>query len=380
MTSYSDKGPKPEIGNYYGFDHLTFWVGNAKQAASWYCTRWGFTEVAYRGLETGHRDCASHVVQLNKIFLVFKSPYTPGNKEMGDHMTAHGDGVRDVAFTCDDTRAIFNKAVSRGAKPIREPWEERDEDGVVVMATVATYGDTHHTFVERKNYKGLFLPNYAKASEDPLQKLLPPVKMGIIDHVVGNQPDNEMVPVADWYQRVLDFHRFWSVDDKQVMTEYSALRSIVMADYDEVVKMPINEPALGKKKSQIQEYVEFYGGAGVQHVAVSTDNIIDTIVTLRSRGVEFLSIPSKYYENLKIRLQSSPVKIKEDLKIIEELNILVDYDDNGYLLQIFSKPNQDRPTLFFEVIQRANHNGFGAGNFKALFESLEKEQDRRGNL
>lgn len=381
MTSYSDKGPKPEIGNYYAFDHIVFWVGNAKQAAEWYCLRLGFKEIAYRGLETGHRDVCTHVIKQNNIIFVFKSPLNPGQKDFGDHIVMHGDGVRDIAFTVDDVRGIYSKAVSRGAKSVREPWEERDEHGVVVMATVATYGDTHHTFVERRNYKGEFLPNYSPSTRvDPLVDSLPAAGLGRIDHVVGNQPDNEMVPIAEWYQKMLDFHRFWSVDDKQIMTEYSALRSIVVADYDEVIKMPINEPAVGRKKSQIQEYVEYYGGAGVQHIAVTTTNIIETITILRNRGVEFLTIPPTYYENLRIRLQTSPVKIKEDIDTLQKLHILVDYDDQGYLLQIFSKPLQDRPTFFLEVIQRANNNGFGAGNFKALFESIELEQARRGNL
>jgi len=381
MTSYTDKGPKPEVGSFYSFDHITWWVGNAKQAASYYCTRWGFKEIGYRGLETNHRDVVSHVVQLDKVVFVFRSPLNPAQKDMGDHMVMHGDGVRDVAFTVDDARGIYNKAVSRGAKSIREPWEERDEDGYVVMATIQTYGDTLHTFVERKNYKGLFLPNYAKPTfEDPLDKILPPTKLTFVDHCVGNQPDNEMISAVEWYQKILDFHRFWSVDDKQIMTEYSALRSIVVTDYDERVKMPINEPAEGKKKSQIQEFVEYYGGSGVQHIAIQTNSIIESITNLRARGVEFLTIPPTYYENLKLRLQSSPVKIKEDLSVLEKLHILVDYDDQGYLLQIFSKPLQDRPTVFLEVIQRNNHQGFGAGNFKALFEAIEIEQLRRGNL
>jgi 4-hydroxyphenylpyruvate dioxygenase len=380
MTSHTEKGPKPEFGNYYGFDHVLWWVGNAKQAADWFCARFGFERVAYRGLETGHRDVVSHVVRQNKAVFVFSSPLKPGNKAMGDHAMQHGDGVRDIAFAVDDTRAIYNKAVSRGAKSIREPWEEKDADGVVVMATVATYGDTHHTFVQRSGYKGAFLPNYAPARPDPLLTYLPPVNLQFVDHCVGNQPDGDMEPVCKWYEKMLDFHRFWSVDDKQIMTEYSALRSVVMTDYDEVIKMPINEPAVGKKKSQIQEYVDFYGGAGVQHIALNTNDILTSVKALRDRGVEFLVTPKSYYDNLRLRLQSSPVKVKEDLSVLESMCILVDYDDNGYLLQIFSKPLQDRPTVFLEIIQRNNHNGFGAGNFKALFEAIESEQARRGNL
>lgn len=238
-----------------------------------------------------------------------------------------------------------------------------------------------HTFVQRDQYKGLFLPNFKPTTfVDPLEKILPATGLMHIDHVVGNQGDNEMVPVTEWYEKMLDFHRFWSVDDKQIMTEFSALRSIVVTDYDEKVKMPINEPAVGKRKSQIQEYVEFYGGAGAQHIALRTDNIIESIEALRARGCEFLTVPPAYYENLKIRLEHSNFKIAEDMDVLAKLHILIDYDENGYLLQIFSKPVEDRPTLFYEVIQRRNHNGFGAGNFKALFEAIEVEQARRGNL
>ncbi|RKO94100.1 4-hydroxyphenylpyruvate dioxygenase protein [Blyttiomyces helicus] len=272
------------------------------------------------------------------------------------------------------------KAVDRGAKSIREPYEAKDEFGSVVMATIATYGDVEHTFVERTNYKGKFLPGYITPRQDPIVALLPPTDILRIDHVVGNQPDNEMVSACELYEKTMDFHRFWSVDDSQMHTEYSALRSIVVTDYDEVVKMPINEPAEGKKKSQIQEYVDYHGGAGVQHIALKTNDVIKSVSNLRARGVEFLTIPPGYYANLRLRLQSSATKVTESLDEIEKLHILVDYDENGYLLQIFSKPVEDRPTLFIEIIQRKNHEGFGAGNFKALFEALEAEQDKRGNL
>ncbi|KAI9148544.1 hypothetical protein H9P43_010142 [Blastocladiella emersonii ATCC 22665] len=383
MTSYSDKGPKPEVGKYYGFDHLTLWVGNAKQAASFYCTRMGFKPVAYRGLETGNRDVVSHVVRQDKITLVLQSPLNPnGSKAMNDHLALHGDGVKDVAFEVDDVRAIFKAAVARGARVIREPHEESDEHGSVVLATIGTYGDTEHTFVERKNFRGTFLPNYAAhpAAADPLVALLPPTNLVKVDHIVGNQPDLEMNAAAAYYEKVLQFHRFWSVDDSQIHTEYSSLRSVVVADYDEVIKMPINEPAKGLRRSQIQEYVDYYGGAGVQHVALVTNDIIASVRALRNRGTEFLTIPPAYYENLKLRLATSRTKVTEDLAVLKELHILVDYDEDGYLLQIFSKPVEDRPTLFYEIIQRKNHQGFGAGNFKSLFEALEQEQARRGNL
>ncbi|KAJ3291737.1 4-hydroxyphenylpyruvate dioxygenase [Rhizoclosmatium globosum] len=379
MTSYERTGERPAVGKYYGFDHMTFWVGNAKQAASYYVTRFGFEAVGYKGLETKDRDVCSHAVKQNNIFFIFQSPLNPGNKVFDDFQSLHGDSVKDVAFTVDDCRGIWKKAVERGAKNVRSPVELSDENGTVVVATVCTYGDVEHTFVERKNYKGPFLPGFVSVAEDPIVKLLPATDLLNIDHCVGNQPDNAMVSACDLYERAFDFHRFWSVDDKQIHTEYSALRSIVMADYDEVVKMPINEPAMGKKKSQIQEYVEYNAGAGVQHIALRTNDIIKSVSNLRARGVEFLSIPPAYYENLKLRLKTSKCKVVEPIDILQSLHILVDFDEEGYLLQIFTKPVEDRPTLFIEIIQRANNSGFGAGNFKALFESIELEQAKRGN-
>ncbi|CAO3651417.1 unnamed protein product [Cunninghamella echinulata] len=379
-----------ENNPFNGFDHLRFTVTNAKQAASFYCTRLGFKHVAYRGLETGSREVSSHVVKSGDAVFVFESAIQPHlMKEMTEEIAIRGDGVKDVAFTVHDCKLVFDKAVARGAQVISAPQEFTDEDGTVIMATLKTYGDVVHTLVERKNYKGLFLPGYKDSLtslrySDPLEKLLPNVPLAFIDHVVGNQPDDMMNPVADMYEQLFDFHRFWSVDDKQVHTEYSALRSVVMADPAERIKVPINEPALGKKKSQIQEFVDFYGGAGVQHIAINTPDIITSIQNLRARGCDFLTIPDKYYDNLRKALATHNPKSKrpvtEDLDVLQELKIMVDYDENGYLLQIFTRPLEDRPTLFVEIIQRNNHNGFGAGNFKSLFESLEIEQDLRGNL
>uniref|UniRef100_A0A8C5DTE0 4-hydroxyphenylpyruvate dioxygenase n=1 Tax=Gouania willdenowi TaxID=441366 RepID=A0A8C5DTE0_GOUWI len=315
-------------------------VNSSQQAASYYCTKMGFEPLAYRGLETGSRDVVSHVVKQGKIIYVFSSALNPGNKEMGDHLVKHGDGVKDIAFTVEDCDFLVQKARERGAIIVKEPQTMEDKFGKVRLAVVQTYGDTTHTFVERLGYNGLFLPGFqTPLFKDPFLVKLPSGKLNFIDHVVGNQPDDEMVPVVEWYQRNLLFHRFWSVDDKQLQTEFSALRSIVVANYEETVKMPINEPAMGKRKSQIQEYVEYYGGPGVQHIAMNTSDIITA-----------------------------------------ELRILIDYDDNGYLLQIFTKPVQDRPTVFLEVIQRHNHQGFGAGNFKSLFEAIEVDQHARGNL
>ncbi|KAI8371747.1 4-hydroxyphenylpyruvate dioxygenase [Radiomyces spectabilis] len=378
------------VNPFSGFDHLKFTVTNAKQAASYYTTRLGFKHVAYRGLETGCRNVASHVVRQNDTTFVFESPIQPHEMtEMAAEIARRGDGVKDIAFTVKDCRATYEKAIARGAKSISEPQEFTDEDGTVIMATLATYGDVQHTLVERHNYKGIFLPGYKNSSEalryhDPLEEMLPPVPLGFIDHVVGNQPDDMMNPIADFYEKVFDFHRFWSVDDKQVYTEYSALRSVVMADPEERIKVPINEPAVGKKKSQIQEFVDFYGGAGVQHIAINTPDIITCIINMRKRGCDFLTIPDTYYEKLRKALavhnKTAKRPITEDLDVLQKLKIMVDYDENGYLLQIFTRPLEDRPTVFVEIIQRNNHNGFGAGNFKSLFESLEMEQELRGNL
>lgn len=382
MTSYTDKGPKPDAGRFLHFDHLTFWVGNAKQAASYYITRMGFEPYAYKGLETGSRDVCYHVIRQNKIVFVLATALNPGNTEMGQHLVTHGDGVKDIAFNVEDLDSIMKMAKQRGAKIVRDIWEEQDEGGKVRFAMVQTYGDTTHTFVERGDYKGLFLPGFKKpiTAPDPLLKVLEKTNLDFIDHIVGNQPNLEMESTASWYEKHLMFHRFWSVDDSQIHTEYSSLRSIVMSNYEETIKMPINEPAPGKRKSQIQEYVDYYGGAGVQHIALNTKDIITSVRRLRERGMEFLRVPDSYYDQLRDRLKSSPTKVEEDMNVLQKLNILVDFDDNGYLLQLFSKNMQDRPTVFLEVIQRHNHTGFGAGNFKALFEAIELDQDERGNL
>ncbi|XP_039218721.1 4-hydroxyphenylpyruvate dioxygenase isoform X2 [Crotalus tigris] len=381
MTTYTDKGEKPARGRFLNFHSLTFWVGNAKQAASFYCNKMGFEELAYRGLETGSREVVSHVIKQDKIIFVFSSALNPGNEEMGQHLIQHGDGVKDIAFEVEDCDSIVKKARERGARIVREPWTEEDKHGKVKFAVVQTYGDTTHTLIEKQNYKGLFLPGFeAPLFKDPLLKKLPAAKLKFIDHIVGNQPDQEMLSVVEWYQKNLQFHRFWSVDDKQLHTEFSALRSVVMANYEETIKMPINEPAMGKKKSQIQEYVDYYGGPGVQHIALNTSDIITSITNLKDRGMEFMSVPSKYYQQLRERLKTAKIKVKESIDKLEELKILIDFDEKGYLLQIFTKPVQDRPTVFLEVIQRYNHEGFGAGNFKSLFEAIEIDQDARGNL
>ncbi|KAJ6645295.1 4-hydroxyphenylpyruvate dioxygenase [Pseudolycoriella hygida] len=395
MTTYTDKGQKhvamsswcvetklsPEGGKFLSFDHITFYVGNAKQSASYYSTRFGFEVYGYQGLETGNREVAKYVVKQNKIYFVFVSAYEPDNVELGNHLVKHGDAVKDIAFAVEDLDIIVKKAKERGASIVKDIWSESDEFGTVRFAVLQTYGDTTHTFVERNGYTGRFLPGYQQPlTDDALVKILPPTKLDFVDHCVGNQPDLEMENAAKWYETNLQFHRFWSVDDSQIHTEYSALRSIVVTNYEETIKMPINEPAIAKKKSQIEEYVQYNGGAGVQHIALNTSDIITAVKNLRARGMDFLTIPDTYYELLTKKLAGSKVKITEDLKVLQEQQILVDFDENGYLLQIFSKNMQDRPTLFIEVIQRYNFEGFGAGNFKSLFEAIELEQDRRGNL
>jgi len=372
---------RPEVGKFFGFDHVHLWVGNAKQAAAYYTTRFGFDYYAYKGLKTGSRDIATHVVKRGECMFVFSSPYSGEAREMNDHIVKHGDGVRDIAFSVDDATGIYEKAIKRGAKSILAPTKLSDENGTIIIASIQTYGETVHTLVQRDGYKGLFMPGFrAHHLKETINELIKPPSLIRIDHCVGNQPDNEMTPTAEWYEKMLDFHRFWSVDDSIIHTDYSSLRSIVVTDFDEKVKMPINEPAKGKKKSQIQEYVDYYAGAGVQHIALFTDDIIATIENLRKRGTEFLTVPDSYYQNFRKALPHLNVKVTEDIDLLEKNRILIDYDDKGYLLQIFTKPVEDRPTLFYEIIQRHNHWGFGAGNFKSLFKAIEDEQALRGNL
>ncbi|KAK1882562.1 4-hydroxyphenylpyruvate dioxygenase [Dissostichus eleginoides] len=287
---------------------------------------------------------------------------------MGEHLVKHGDGVKDIAFQVEDCDFLVKTAKERGAVIVKEPWVEQDSQGRIKCAVLQTYGDTTHTLVSTSVPTKAFLPGYKEPLfKDPLLAKLP-------------LADDQMVPVTNWYEKCLMFHRFWSIDDKQIHTQYSSLRSVVVTNYEETIKMPINEPARGKKMSQIQEYVDYNGGPGAQHIALNTSDIIQAVVNLRARGMEFLSAPDKYYDNLRLNLKTAKIKVKEDLDRLQELKILVDFDDNGYLLQIFTKPVQDRPTLFLEVIQRHNHFGFGAGNFKSLFEAIEKDQEARGNL
>ncbi|KAK9892872.1 hypothetical protein WA026_022552 [Henosepilachna vigintioctopunctata] len=277
MTSYTDKGEKPEHGKFLGFDHVTFYVGNAKQAANYYVTRLGFEPLGYKGFETGERKYASHAVRQNDIIFVFQSAYNPDEIQVNQHVAKHGDGVKDIAFAVDDLENIILRAKRKGATIVKDIWEESDFNGIVRFATIQTYGDTTHTFIDRSLYRGIFLPKYSPVMPDILSKTMPPGKLDFIDHIVGNQPDNALESTVKWYEDVLQFHRFWSVDDTQLHTEYSALRSVVMSNWEENIKLPLNEPAPGKKKSQIEEFVEYYGGAGVQHIALNTQDIIASV-------------------------------------------------------------------------------------------------------
>jgi 4-hydroxyphenylpyruvate dioxygenase len=355
-----------------GTDYIEFYVGNAKQASLYYRAAFGFELVGYRGPETGVRDRASYLLVQNKLRFVLTTPLGPEG-DLAAHLQRHGDGVRDLAFWVDDARESFATAVARGAVPVQEPTVLRDDHGEVVISAIRTYGDTIHSMVERRNYRGLFLPGFVPV-QSPYRP--PPTGLQYVDHCVGNVELGKMNEWVGFYERVLGFFNLLSFDDKDISTEYSALMSKVMSNGNGRIKFPINEPASGKKKSQIEEYLDFYRGPGVQHIALATNNIIETVTSLRNRGVEFLAIPSSYYDTVLDRVG----KIDEDLKPLRELGILVDRDDEGYLLQIFTKPVEDRPTLFYEVIQRKGAQSFGKGNFKALFESIEREQALRGNL
>jgi 4-hydroxyphenylpyruvate dioxygenase len=353
-----------------GTDHVEFYVGNAKQAAYYYAHAFGFAVVAYSGLETGVRDRASYVLQQGKVRFVLTAPLQPDGA-VAEHVHRHGDGVRDIALDVEDVDRAYEGTTKRGARSIMEPHDVKDENGTIRRAAIATYGDTIHSFVDRSKYRGIFLPGFKPtgmaATDGPLL---------YVDHMVGNVALGDMNRYVAYYRDVMGFSQWQHFDDNDISTEYSALMSKVMADGSGRIKFPINEPAEGKRKSQIEEYLEYYRGAGVQHIALATKDIIDTVGRLRDSGVAFLTVPPSYYEMLPDRVG----KIDEDITTLAKLGILVDRDEEGYLLQLFTKPVEDRPTVFYEIIQRKGSRGFGIGNFKALFESIEREQALRGNL
>jgi 4-hydroxyphenylpyruvate dioxygenase len=355
-----------------GTDYLEMYVGNAKQSALFYQYAFGFELIAYAGPETGVRDRASYVLKQNKVRLVLTSSIRQ-DSEIAEHVKIHGDGVKVLALWVDDATKSFQETTKRGAAVAKEPQILKDENGEVVVASIKTYGETIHTFVERKNYKGTFLPGYQPIKSNAT---VTPVGLEYIDHCVGNVELGAMNKWVKFYEDVMGFKLLLTFDDKDISTEYSALMSKVVSNGNGYIKFPINEPAEGKKKSQIDEYLDFYNGPGVQHIALATHDIVHTVGELRKRGIEFLQVPEVYYEDVLKRVG----KIDEDLKPLKDLNILIDRDEEGYLLQIFTKPVQDRPTLFFEIIQRKGAKSFGKGNFKALFEAIEREQALRGNL
>ena len=365
----------PEANDFLpllGTDHVELIVGNAKQAAYYYMSAWGFQPLAYKGLETGSKDAVSYAVRQDKITLILTSPLEPGG-DLNRHIHEHGDGVKNVALWVDDATKSWEETTSRGAKSAFTPKTLEDETGKVVLSGIHTYGETIHIFVERKDYNGVFMPGYTTWNPDYKPS---PVGLKYIDHMVGNVGWGEMNTWCKFYAEVMGFAQIISFDDKDISTEYTALMSKVMSNGNGRIKFPINEPAEGRKKSQIEENIDYYKGAGVQHIAVATDNIIDTVTQLKARGVDFLYVPDNYYDDVLDRVG----EIDEDLEPLRELGILIDRDDEGYLLQLFTKPVLDRPTMFFEIIQRKGAQSFGKGNFKALFEAIEREQENRGTL
>jgi 4-hydroxyphenylpyruvate dioxygenase len=355
-----------------GTDHVEFYVGNARQAAHFYRTAFGMSLVSYAGPETGQRDRASYVVQQGKIRFVLTTPLRRDNP-MSAHIACHGDGVRAIALWVDDARQAWRETTKRGAVSVEEPHVLCDEHGQAVLSSIRAYGDTIHTFVERDRYEGPFLPGYRAVEHDPIAR---PVGLLYVDHMVGNVGWHAMNEWVEFYERVMGFKLYQHFDDRDISTEYSALMSKVMANGNGFVKFPINEPAEGKRKSQIEEYLDFYAGPGVQHIALATNDILHTVTRLHEQGIDFLRVPHTYYTDLQLRVGA----IDEPVEALEELGILVDRDDEGYMLQIFTRPVEDRPTLFFEIIQRKGSRSFGKGNFKALFEAIEREQRERGNL
>ncbi|OJJ05909.1 hypothetical protein ASPVEDRAFT_139166 [Aspergillus versicolor CBS 583.65] len=382
--------------NYIGFDYIGLYVGNARQTVSYFVNHYGFSALAYRGPETGSYATTAYVVGNGTARFVFTAPLSSPDSswdarasederklcaEVHAHLTKHGDGVKDISFQVDDVRGVWEHAVANGAEPVREPELLKSDDGEVFVASIQTFGDTVHTFVNRSAYSGTFLPGFkAVERSDSLQEYLPKIDILEIDHCVGNHPWGGLEGAVNYYEKALNFHRFWNVDDKEMCSDFSAMNSVVVASPNEVIKMPMNEPAEGKKKSQIEEFCDYYNGAGCQHIAFRTNNIIEAVDSLQKRGVDFLSVPDTYYADVRKRLERVGTQVAEDIDTLQRYNILIDFDEGGYLLQIFTKHVGDRPTVLLEIIQRENFDGFGAGNFKSLFEAFEREQALRGNL
>jgi len=380
METTKEAGTKSSNGKNIDFlpikawDHIELYVGNAKQSAIYYQYALGFKLKAYSGLETGNREKASYLLEQGKIRFVLTTSYLPEGF-ISDHVKKHGDGVRDIALEVDDAASAFAETTKRGAEPVLEPVKLEDENGYIIRSAIKTYGDTIHSFIERKNYKGLFLPGFVDASHKAV-KGIKDTGLRSVDHMVGNVELGQMNRWVKFYADVMGFTQLLSFDDKDISTDFTALMSKVMQSGTGKIKFPINEPAPGKKKSQVEEYLDFYYSAGVQHIAMSTTNIVETVTDLMSRGVDFLKVPNAYYDDLEARVG----KIDEDINELRALGVLVDRDEDGYLLQLFSKPAEDRPTLFFEIIQRKGAKSFGKGNFRALFEAIEREQELRGTL
>ncbi|GLT17016.1 4-hydroxyphenylpyruvate dioxygenase [Vibrio zhanjiangensis] len=383
-VKYSKSEQRPECGQYFDFHHVEIWVSNTFQAKMFYETHLGFKSIAYSGLETGEKNFTAYVLQGDQTYIVVKSPLNPNDDVIAPFIKEHGDAVRDVAFCVEDVQKTFEHAKASGADVILAPTYSEDAHGQVLMASVLAYGDTVHSFIQREQYRGVFLPGYQPIAPDLINTLaerLPLVPMGRIDHVVANQPQGKMNEVVDFYINSLCFRRFWSVDDKLLQTGTSGLNSIVVSDFDERIKIPVNQPSTRfDGRSQTQEFVDFHGCGGIQHIAICVDNLEHTVRSLKARGCYVLPVPRAYYDELQSALSENDLDLGISIDTMRELDIVVDYDDKGFILQIFTRPVESRPTLFFEFMQRNNHDGFGAGNFKSLFSAIEAQQKLRGTL
>ena len=383
-VKYNKSGHRPKCGEYLGFHHIEIWVSNAFQAKMFYETHLGFKSIAYAGLETGVKDFSAYVLKGDQAYIIVKSPLYPHDEVIAPFIKKHGDAVRDVAFCVENVQNTFEHAKKSGAEVIQPPTYSEDDKGQVLIASVLAYGDTVHSFIQSDQYQGLFLPGYhpiAPHLVNTFAESLPPVPMGRIDHVVANQPQGKMNEVVDFYINSLCFRRFWSVDDKLLQTGTSGLNSIVVSDFDERIKIPVNQPSTRLDgRSQTQEFVDFHGCGGIQHIAICVDNLEKTVRSLRARGCYVLPIPCAYYDELQSVISESDLDLGISVDTMRELDIVVDYDDKGFILQIFTRPVESRPTLFFEFMQRNDHDGFGAGNFNSLFSAIEAQQKLRGTL